>query len=119
MGISVENADYVYRIEHLITVDAQIKFVSFEPLLGPLSYLPLSGIDWIIVGGESGPKAREIKPEWVRFIRDNCLKNEIPFFFKQWGGKQKWKSGRILDGRVWNEVPKRGYFIKSKFLKTS
>ena len=105
MGISVENADYVYRIEHLKTVDAQIKFISFEPLLGPLSNLPLRGIDWIIVGGESGPRAREIKPEWVRFIRDICLKNKIPFFFKQWGGKQKWKSGRELDGKVWNEMP--------------
>jgi len=111
MGISVESSDYVYRIEHLKTVDAQIKFISFEPLLGPLSCIPLSGIDWIIVGGESGPGAREIKPEWVRFIRDNCLKNEIPFFFKQWGGKQKWKSGRRLDGKIWNEMPNKGFYI--------
>jgi protein gp37 len=109
IGTSVENSDYIYRINHLIKIDAHIKFISIEPLLGPLSYLPLSGIDWIIVGGESGPRAREIRPEWVRFIRDNCLKNEIPFFFKQWGGKQKWKSGRILDGKVWNEVPDKGF----------
>ncbi|MGB9004229.1 MAG: phage Gp37/Gp68 family protein [Candidatus Aminicenantales bacterium] len=119
IGTSVENSDYIYRIDHLKKVNAHIRFISVEPMLGPIHHLSVSGIDWVIVGGESGPRAREIKPEWVRFIRDNCLKNEIPFFFKQWGGKQKWKSGRILDGKVWNEVPKKGFFINSKFLKSS
>jgi protein gp37 len=119
IGTSVENSDYIYRIEHLIKVDAHIRFISIEPLLGPIVHLPVSGIDWVIVGGESGPKAREIKSEWVRFIRDICLKNEIPFFFKQWGGKQKWKSGRCLDGKVWNEVPDKGFCANSKLLKTS
>jgi protein gp37 len=105
IGTSVENSDYIYRINHLIKIDAHIKFISIEPLLGPIWNLPVSGIDWVIVGGESGPRARAAKPEWIRSIRDVCLKNKIPFFFKQWGGKQKWKSGRELDGKVWNEMP--------------
>jgi protein gp37 len=105
IGTSVENSDYIYRIDYLKNINAHIRFVSVEPMLGPIHHLPVNGIDWVIVGGESGPGARVIKPEWVRLIRDICIKNEIPFFFKQWGGKQKWKSGRELDGKVWNEMP--------------
>jgi len=111
MGVSVENQDYVYRIELLKRTSAKIKFVSFEPLLGPIS-ANLKGIDWVIVGGESGPKARPIKVEWVRRIRDNCQELGIPFFFKQWGGRNKKKSGRILDGKIWSEMPREYGYAK-------
>lgn len=109
IGTSVENSDYIYRIDQLKKAKAHIKFISIEPMLGPILHFPVNGIDWVIVGGESGPRARVIKLEWVRLIRDICLKNEIPFFFKQWGGKQKWKNGRELDGQVWNEMPRYGF----------
>ncbi len=105
MGVSVENSDYLFRIDHLRQTDAWIKFVSFEPLLGPIHNLDLDGIDWVIVGGESGPKARPMDPDWVREIRDRCLSAKVPFFFKQWGGVIKKKNGRALDGRVWNQMP--------------
>jgi protein gp37 len=105
MGVSVENSDYLFRIEHLRQTDATIKFLSLEPLLGPVSDLNLEGIDWIIVGGESGPKARPLQPAWVRDIRDHCLSAEVPFFFKQWGGVIKKRTGRILDGRTWDQMP--------------
>ena len=82
-----------------------IKFLSLEPLLGPLSALDLSGIDWVIAGGESGPNARPMESQWVIEIRDQCLSDNVPFFFKQWGGVNKKKSGRLLDGRTWNEMP--------------
>jgi len=85
-----------------------IKFVSFEPLLGPIRGLDLEGIDWVIVGGESGPKARRMEPEWVRDIRSRCLSAEVPFFFKQWGGVNKKKAGRVLDGRTWDQMPAMG-----------
>jgi protein gp37 len=106
MGVSVENSNYTYRIGLLHQTHATIKFLSLEPLLGPLPNLNLTGIDWVIVGGESGPHARPIKPEWVRDIRDQCLRAEVPFFFKQWGGTHKKKTGRLLDSRTWDELPR-------------
>jgi protein gp37 len=106
MGVSVENADYVDRINDLRVTGAHVKFLSLEPLLGPLTKLNLRGIDWVIVGGESGPRARAIDPAWVTDIRDQCRRVGVAFFFKQWGGKNKKKAGRILDGRTWDEMPK-------------
>jgi protein gp37 len=106
MGVSVENQDYTFRIDHLRQTGAPIKFLSLEPLLGPLSDLNLDGIDWVIVGGESGPGARPIKPVWVTDIRDQCLAAQVPFFFKQWGGTNKKKSGRLLEGRTWDDMPR-------------
>jgi protein gp37 len=106
MGVSVETADFTCRIGHLRKVPASIRYLSIEPLLGPLHTLPLRDIDWVIVGGESGPKAREMKAEWVRPIRDKCLSEGIPFFFKQWGGTRRAKTGKVLDGRIWNELPR-------------
>ncbi len=106
MGVSVENKHYTNRINHLLNTKAKIKFLSLEPLLGPLKKLKLKGIDWVIVGGESGPKARPIQPEWVLEIRDQCIAQEVPFFFKQWGGVRKHKTGRLLEGRTWDEMPK-------------
>lgn len=106
MGVSVEIAAYVQRIDQLRTTHAAIKFLSLEPLLGPLPNLNLSGIDWVIVGGESGPHARPIQPEWVRDIRDQCVAATVPFFFKQWGGTKKKKTGRLLDARTWDELPR-------------
>jgi len=105
MGTSVENAQYTSRVRHLQKINAAVRFLSVEPLLGPIARLPLSRIDWVIVGGESGPGAREMKPEWVRQIRDRCLGRQVPFFFKQWGGVNKKKTGRVLDGRKWEEMP--------------
>lgn len=107
LGVSVENNRYSFRIDHLRSSSAAIKFLSLEPLLGPLDSLNLTGIDWVIVGGESGPLARPIKEQWVREIRDQCLTAKVPFFFKQWGGVQKKKTGRLLDGRTWNEMPRQ------------
>ena len=105
MGTSVENANYVSRISDLISTHARIKFLSIEPLLGPIPYLPLEKIDWVIVGGESGRKPREMQEEWVIEIRDQCKLARVPFFFKQWGGRKKKETGRILDGRTWDEMP--------------
>jgi protein gp37 len=106
MGVSIENSNYIHRIGLLLQTHATIKFLSLEPLLGPLPNLNLTGIDWVIVGGESGPHARPIKPEWVRDIRDQCLRARVPFFFKQWGGTNKKKTGRLLDSRTWDELPR-------------
>lgn len=106
MGVSVENTDYTYRIQHLRSTAASIKFISLEPLLGPLPNLDLSGIDWVIVGGESGPMARPMGKAWVTDICDQCQQASVPFFFKQWGGVQKKKAGRLLDGRTWDELPR-------------
>lgn len=106
MGVSVENASYLQRIDLLRNTHARIKFLSLEPLLGPLPNLNLAGINWAIVGGESGPHARPIQPEWVRDIRDQCITAKVPFFFKQWGGTNKKKTGRQLDSRTWNELPR-------------
>ncbi len=105
MGTSVENATVTHRIAHLRRTGARIKFLSVEPLLGPIPRLPLSGIDWVIVGGESGPGARPMEADWARQIRDRCLDRSVPFFFKQWGGVQKCDTGRVLDGRCWDERP--------------
>ena len=105
MGVTVENADCTYRIDKLRQTPAAIKFISFEPLLGQIPDINLEGIDWGIVGGESGPGARLMKPEWATDIRDQFIAAGIPFFFKQWGGKNKKKNGRTLDGRTWNQKP--------------
>ena len=106
MGVSVENADYVDRIDRLCQTPAGIKFLSLEPLLGPLPNLNLQGIDWVIVGGESGPGARSMDPSWVKEIRDQCVDASVPFFFKQWGGFNKRKAGRRLQGKLWNQMPR-------------
>lgn len=108
MGVSVESADYQWRIDRLRSTGAEVKFLSLEPLLGPLPTLDLNGIHWVIVGGESGPGARPMDPAWVREIRDQCLAANVAFFFKQWGGVQKKKAGRMLDGRAWDEFPAQG-----------
>jgi protein gp37 len=105
MGVTVESSKEVGRMNILREVPAAIRFVSIEPLLGPIpDFLP-EGIDWIIVGGESGPRARPMEPYWVIEIRNKCIKNKIPFFFKQWGGVNKKKSGRLLEGKYWDECP--------------
>ena len=105
MGVTVEADNYTYRIEHLKNTNAKVKFLSLEPLLSPISNLPLEGIDWVIVGGESGPNARSIKKDWVIDIRNQCQNSKVPFFFKQWGGVNKKKAGRELEGRIWSETP--------------
>ena len=105
MGVSIENNNYLSRIEALVETPASVRFLSLEPLLGPIDNLPLDGIDWVIVGGESGPYSRPMKKEWCISIRDQCLSNNIPFFFKQWGGFNKKKTGRELEGRTWDELP--------------
>ena len=105
MGVTVEAADYKYRIDYLRYTGAKIKFLSLEPLLGDLGELNLDEIDWVIVGGESGPGARPIEIGWVRNIREQCLAQNVPFFFKQWGGINKKKAGRLLDGETWDEMP--------------
>jgi protein gp37 len=107
MGVSVENEKFTFRIEHLRDISAKTKFLSLEPLLGPLPGLNLKGIHWVIVGGESGPGARPMKAEWVADIRDQCLSAGVPFFFKQWGGVNKKRAGRELDGVTHDEMPKR------------
>ncbi|MHB0874452.1 MAG: DUF5131 family protein [Anaerolineae bacterium] len=105
MGVSVESDEYAYRIDHLREVESAVRFLSLEPLLGPLPNLNLSGVDWVIVGGESGPGARTMQRAWVTDIRDQCARQRVPFFFKQWGGVQKRRAGRELDGRTWDELP--------------
>jgi len=105
MGVSVETEKYKVRIDDLRKTGAHVKFLSLEPLLGSLGKLNLRGIDWAIVGGESGPGARPLDSEWVMDIRDQCVKAGVAFFFKQWGGVQKKKTGRTLEGRTWDEMP--------------
>lgn len=105
MGVSIESKEYCKRIDDLCKTDACVKFISCEPLLGPLSFLKLKGIDWVIAGGESGPHSRPIDPDWVRDIRNQCMKKDVPFFFKQWGGTNKKSAGKILDGKIWNQMP--------------
>ena len=106
MGVSVERDDYTYRIDHLRRVGCAIRFLSLEPLLGALPNLQLDGIDWVIVGGESGVGARPIEVDWVLDIKDQCRASGVPFFFKQWGGRNKKKSGRLLQGSTWDEFPR-------------
>lgn len=105
MGVTVEEQRYTYRIENLRNTNAIVKFLSIEPLIGPITNLDLEGIDWVIVGGESGPKSRPMEQSWVINIRNQCQEQKVPFFFKQWGGRNKKKAGRELEGRTWDEVP--------------
>jgi protein gp37 len=105
-GVSVENARYTSRVAELVKVPAAVRFLSVEPLLGPIPRLPLDGIHWVIVGGESGPNHRPVKPEWVRDIRDQCAGAGVAFFFKQWGGRTPKAGGRTLDDREWNAMPR-------------
>ncbi len=112
MGTSVENSKYVNRVRILQQIPAKVRFLSVEPLLGPVARIPLKGIHWVIVGGESGPKSRPMDIEWVRKIRDRCVSADVPFFFKQWGAfgedgvrRSKKANGRELDGRIWSEMP--------------
>lgn len=105
MGVSVESEDYLHRVDDLRHTGARIKFLSLEPLLGPLPKIDLRGIDWVIAGGESGPGARPMHASWVEQIRDHCLAANVPFFFKQWGGTVKSRTGRILNGRTWDQMP--------------
>jgi len=107
MGVSVESENQIKRIDHLRATGAFVKFVSFEPLLGPVTDLVLRGIDWVIVGGESGPHARPMDASWVLRIRDQCQMDRVPFFFKQWGGPNKKRAGRILEDRTWDDMPPR------------
>ncbi len=105
MGVSVEGEKYRRRIDSLRETGAVLKFLSLEPLLGPLPRLDLRGIHWVLVGGESGPNARPMDPEWARDLREQCRRAKVPFFFKQWGGRNKKEAGRVLDGRTWDEMP--------------
>lgn len=106
VGVSVESEAFQWRVERLAQVPAAVKFLSVEPLLGPIPHLPVRGIDWVIVGGESGPGARPMEANWVRTIRDRCSAEGVPFFFKQWGGVRKAKTGRTLDDRTWDQMPR-------------
>ena len=104
-GVSVESARYTRRVRDLQTVPSVVRFLSVEPLLGPIPHLPLEGIDWVIVGGESGGRPRPMAPEWACQIRDQCREARVPFFFKQWGGRTPKAGGRVLEGRTWDEMP--------------
>jgi len=106
MGVSVENKDYLYRLDELRQTPAHVKFVSFEPLLGPIPNANLAGIDWVIVGGESGRNFRAMDPDWARDLRDQCQAQGVKFFFKQWSGVRPKRLGRLLDGKLWEEMPK-------------
>jgi protein gp37 len=104
-GVSIEDGSKLSRVRHLRDTPAGTRFLSIEPLIGRVGKIDLSGIDWVIVGGESGPRARYMDPDWVREIRDQCQEARIPFFFKQWGGLRPKSGGRVLDGRQWNQFP--------------
>jgi protein gp37 len=110
MGVTVESADYLSRLDDLRQTDAAIKFASLEPLLGPIPQIDLDGIDWVIAGGESGPGARPMQPDWPTDIRDQCLAAKTPFFFKQWGGTNRKKTGRVLENRIWDDMPEESLF---------
>ena len=105
MGVSIENRRFVHRADYLRTVDAAVRFISAEPLLGPLDGLNLEGIHWLIAGGESGPGHRPIRPQWLRDLRDRCVEQRVAYFFKQWGGNRPKSGGRSLDGKLWDEMP--------------
>jgi protein gp37 len=105
LGVSIENKTYAWRADYLREVPAAVRFLSVEPLIGPAGQLDLDGIDWVIVGGESGPGARPMHPDWARDVRDQCRAAGVAFFFKQWGGINKKATGRLLDGRTWDEFP--------------
>jgi protein gp37 len=114
-GVSVEDGRRKSRIQHLQDTPAGVRFLSIEPLIAPVGVLDLDGIDWVIVGGESGPGAREMRAEWVRDICDQCTKSGVAFFFKQWGGIRPKSGGRELDGREWNQFPKsRKYLVAAE-----
>ena len=106
MGVSIEDDRYSFRVRDLKNVPAAIRFVSAEPLIGPLASLDLDGLDWVIAGGESGPDHRPVSPEWIRDLRDRCQRKGVAFFFKQWGGNTPKANGRLLDGRTWDEMPR-------------
>lgn len=106
LGTSIENDRHVFRADHLRATPAAVRFISAEPLLGPLPSLDLTGIDWLIVGGESGPKHRPVDPGWVSDLRDRATAQRVAFFFKQWGGRTPNARGRLLDGRTWDEYPR-------------
>ena len=108
MGVTVESAAYLYRLEYLRNVPAAVRFLSLEPLLGPIPDMDLTKIDWVIVGGESGPGARPMNKSWVIDIQQQCHDAKVPFFFKQWGGVNKKKAGRLLDGVTYGEMPEEG-----------
>ncbi|MDO8670789.1 MAG: phage Gp37/Gp68 family protein [Dehalococcoidia bacterium] len=114
MGVTVENAEYAYRIDHLRMVDAAVRFLSLEPLIGAMPEMALSGIDWVIVGGESGPGARPMEADWARDAQRQCRRVDVPFFFKQWGGRNKKKAGRLLDGTVYDGMPAQAYSRRSE-----
>ena len=105
MGVTVEMEEFAYRISHLKQTPAKVKFISFEPLLNNINRPDLREIDWVIVGGESGPKSRIMEKEWVTNIKNHAINNDVAFFFKQWGGKNKKKAGRLLDGKTWSQTP--------------
>ena len=105
IGTSIESDRYAFRARQLAEVPAAVRFLSLEPLLGPIRKVPLDGVEWVIAGGESGPGARPVDPTWVRGIRDRCVETGVPFFFKQWGGRTPKSNGRLLDGRTWDEMP--------------
>lgn len=106
-GVSVEDSHGAARIAHLRSANASIRFLSVEPLIGPVGKLDLAGISWVIVGGESGPRARPMDPRWAVDVRDQCLRAKVAFFFKQWGGRTPKAGGRLLEGREWNQFPQR------------
>lgn len=108
MGVSVEDAGQLARVNHLRRVPAAVRFLSAEPLIGPLTGVDLTGIGWVIAGGESGANARPMAADWARSLRDDCVAGEVAFFFKQWGGRTPKAGGRVLDGRTWDEMPRVG-----------
>ncbi|MGE5481307.1 MAG: DUF5131 family protein [Bacteroidota bacterium] len=116
MGVTVESQEYVWRVDLLRQVPAAVRFLSIEPLIGPITRLDLRGIHWVIAGGESGPSARPMDPAWPRRIRDMCIHSGTPFFFKQWGGVNKKATGRLLDGREWNNIPLAGRSCEKQYL---
>ena len=118
LGTSVEDGTKLSRVRHLRDTAAQVRFLSLEPLIGPITNLDLDGIHWVIVGGESGPYARPMKPEWARDIRDHCVASGVPFFFKQWGGFRPKSGGRTLDGSEWSEwpnIPENGVHLEVRY----
>jgi protein gp37 len=119
LGVSVENQRFYNRINVLQRIPSQVRFLSLEPLLAPMPALPLDGISWVIVGGESGPHCRPMKAQWVREIQLQCLTSRVPFFFKQWGGVRKRTAGRTLDGKEWNEMPESRQPISPSLVQVS